>query len=356
MQQPDWVPSLELDVELSLTDREFEPTPRTRVRVHLGTAETGARLSRLRAGEDGRLHSRLILDEPIVARGGDRFVIRIPSPPRTVGGGEVLDPYPPRRNHATDRGRSRYQAGGASTRLERLADLLDRAASSGLNVSSIPLRLGLPPRESKPALERLGAIIVGDVAIHSRAMEDLENLLESMAAIHVANHPLEAGVSLQTLRAAAKAPSAIVDLALNRLKDRGRIELSASLVRPAGWTSKLDSREQATSDAILHEICTHPADPPSVGDLSARFGQTVPALLRRLERQGEIEKVSEDRYYSRESVDHMVGALRSGVVPGRKYTPAELKEVLGVTRKYLIPFLEYCDRTGSPNGVVTGGR
>jgi selenocysteine-specific elongation factor len=346
VQQPEWVPTLELDVELSLTDREFAPTPRTRVRVHLGTAETGARLSRLRAGEDGRLHSRLILDEPIVARGGDRFVIRNPSPPRTVGGGEVLDPYPPRRNHAADRGRSRYQGGGASTRLERLADLLDRAASSGLKVSSIPLRLGLPPRESMPALERLGAIVVGEVAIHPRAMEDLENLLESMAAIHVANHPLEAGVSLQTLRAAAKAPSSIVDLALNRLKDRGRIELSASLVRPTGWTSKLDSREQATSDAILHEICTHPAEPPSVGELSARFGQAVPALLRRLERQGQVERVSEDRYYSRESVDHMVGALRSGVVPGRKYTPAELKEVLGVTRKYLIPFLEYCDRTG----------
>jgi len=42
----------------------------------------------------------------------------------------------------------------------------------------------------------------------------------------------------------------------------------------------------------------------------------------------------------------MVGSLRSGLVPGRKYTPAELKELLGVTRKYLIPFLEYCDRAG----------
>jgi selenocysteine-specific elongation factor len=42
----------------------------------------------------------------------------------------------------------------------------------------------------------------------------------------------------------------------------------------------------------------------------------------------------------------MVETLRGSLVPGRRYSPAELKEVLGVTRKYLIPFLEFCDRTG----------
>jgi selenocysteine-specific elongation factor len=42
----------------------------------------------------------------------------------------------------------------------------------------------------------------------------------------------------------------------------------------------------------------------------------------------------------------MIGALRTTLEPGRIYTPAELKEVLGVSRKYLIPFLEFCDRKG----------
>jgi hypothetical protein len=41
----------------------------------------------------------------------------------------------------------------------------------------------------------------------------------------------------------------------------------------------------------------------------------------------------------------MVGSLRS-LDPGRKYTPGELREVIGVSRKYLIPFLEFCDRKG----------
>ena len=338
VQDPDWIPTHEVDVEMTLTDEEFDPTPRTRVRVHVGTAETGARLSRLRSSSDGRLYSRLVLDEPLMARGGDRFVIRLPSPQRTVGGGEVIDPYPPRRNAG---GESR-----PSTRVERLADLLQRAGTTGLSVSSIPIRIGWSPGDTPPALEKLGAVVIGDAALDFRAMEALEKKLESLVAIHVANHPLEAGVSLQTLRAAARGSSAIVDVALNRLEKKGRIETSGSLVRPAGWTSRLDSREQELSDAILRDICVHPGGPPSVAELESKFGQSARPLLRRLEREGAITKVAEDRYYSRDSLEKMVGTLRSGLIPGRKYSPAELKDVLGVTRKYLIPFLEYCDRTG----------
>ena len=346
IQQPDWIPSRELDVELTLTDVKFLPTPRSRVRVHIGTAETGARLSRLRPSIEGRLFSRLVLDEPLMARGGDRFVIRLPSPPRTVGGGEVIDPHPPRRNSMSAREERGALSPRSATRVERLREMLHRAGPAGLSVSSIPIRTGCLPGDSALALEQAGGIVIGNTALDSAAMESLEKKLESFVAIHVANHPLEAGVSLQTLRAAAKAPSQVIDVALSRLQEKGRIELSGSVVRPAGWSSTLDSGEQALSDAILHDICTHPADPPSVSELKSKFGGTVPPLLRRLERLGAITKIAEDRYYSRDSLETMVGALRSGLIPGRKYSPAELKEVLGVTRKYLIPFLEYCDRTG----------
>jgi selenocysteine-specific elongation factor len=151
---------------------------------------------------------------------------------------------------------------------------------------------------------------------------------------------------LQTLRVAAKADPQVIELALSRLEKKNRIERAGSLVRPAGWQSKLDDREQVLSDSILHDICTGVYEPPSVSDLESKFGKSTGALLRRLERQGQIERVAEDRYYGREPLERMVQKLSSTLVPGRNYSPAELKEVLGVTRKYLIPFLEFCDRKG----------
>jgi len=331
-----WTTTAEIDVALTITDSDIEPTSRTRLRLHIGTADTGARLSRLKRMNDGQVTARLILDDPIIARGGDRFVVRSASPPRTVGGGEVIDPFPPRKKRELQIGRME----------DRLASMLDAAGSAGMAIDVIPIRLGLSPAGSRELLEKSDAMCAGPIAVPKEAIADLENLLESFTALHMANHPLEPGVSLQTLRVAAKADPQVIELALGRLEKKNRIERAGSLVRPAGWQSKLDDREQALSDSILHDICTGVYEPPSVSDLESKFGKTTGALLRRLERQGQIERVAEDRYYGREPLEQMVRKLSSTLVPGRNYSPAELKDVLGVTRKYLIPFLEFCDRKG----------
>ena len=333
---PRWRPTSEIDVALTITDGDFEPTSRTRIRLHLGTADTGARFSRLKRMADAQLSARLILDDAIIARGGDRFVVRTPSPARTVGGGEVIDPFPSRK-------KKDLKIGPID---ERLANMLEAAGPAGLAMDAIPIRLGLNPAESAALLDRADVIHAGPIVVAKETIVELENLLESFTAIHMANHPLEPGVSLQTLRVAAKADPQVIELALDRLEKKNRIERAGSIVRPSGWTSKLDEREQQLSDSILHDICTGVYEPPSISDLELKFGKNTEALLRRLERQGQIERVGEDRYYGREPLDRMVEKLSSTLEPGRNYSPAELKEVLGVTRKYLIPFLEFCDRKG----------
>jgi selenocysteine-specific elongation factor len=70
------------------------------------------------------------------------------------------------------------------------------------------------------------------------------------------------------------------------------------------------------------------------------------ALLRYLERAESIVQVETDRYYARRPLHEMITALRAGMTPGREYAPPELRDILGLTRKFLIPFLEYCDRAG----------
>ena len=339
----EWVATHAFDATLSFANG-FHPTPRTRVRIHLGTSETGGRFGALRKDGD-TTHARVILDDPLMARGGDRFVVRLPSPARTVGGGRVLDPYPP----AKRRGRPRAAQGGS------LGHLLESAEAYGLSVRMIPIRTGLDPMESKRVLGEADAIIVSQRAYSPRAIRELETSIETVIGIEMANHSLEAGVSLQTVRSAVRAQSDVIDLVLMRLQKRRRIELVGSLARPFGWVSQLGEREQALSDAILHEICIHPVEPPSVSELAARFGGKTQAMLRRLEREGQLERVSDDRYYGLDAVSGMIQAIK-GLEKGRIYSPAELREVLGVSRKYLIPFLEYCDRKGvterSGNGRV----
>jgi len=346
--KPEWIPTREIDVTIKVTDSTFSPTPRTRVRVHIGTSETGARLSRLRSTGSAELHSRLVLEEPVVTRGRDRFVIRVPSPARTVGGGEVIDPYPSRRKSSGSLDEK------TSTLDERLTSMLASAGNAGLEITLLPIRTGFRAEEVQGALKRLNATIAGERVFASSVLADLEQSIAGLITLEMATHPLEAGVSLQKLRSSAKAPEQVVDLVLGRLSASGRADVDGSLVRPSGWSSKLNEREQSLSDAILHAICVQPLEPPSVGELEGKFGGSALALIRRLERQGELERVGEDRYYSRGALEQMVSTLRSSLAAGRKYSPAELREVLGISRKYLIPFLEFCDRRGVTERMEAG--
>jgi selenocysteine-specific elongation factor len=67
-----------------------------------------------------------------------------------------------------------------------------------------------------------------------------------------------------------------------------------------------------------------------------------------------IISVESDRYYSREAVSGLIDRLRGGMTEGKEYSPAELRDVIGLSRKFLIPFLEYCDRSGVTERRPTG--
>ena len=350
-----WTTSRELEAVLEFTDPGFVPSPRMRLRIHLGTSESTARVSGLRAdaADSSQTTARLILDDPILARGGDRFILRLPSPARTIGGGEVIDPYPLPRVRGSKRNAGN-EFSGLTDRVSRLARIVNASGIDGVEIDSLPVRTGLSPRRVGEVAASPDFLIAGDRIFSGDTVALLEKGIERTVAIELGNHPLEAGVSLQTIRALMKAPPAVMDFALDRLKKEKRIELAGSLVRPFGFAKNLDKGDQALSDAILHEICVRPSEPPSVSELTAKFGGSVPAMLRRLERDGELERVSDDRYYSVGAVAGMIEAMRHKLDPGKVCSPGELREVLGVTRKYLIPFLEFCDRKGFTERLEKG--
>jgi selenocysteine-specific elongation factor len=92
-----WLPSSRVEAEITISDDSVAIGPRTRLRFHLGTSDVGARISgsAQSAHADGSAFvATIVLDEPLLMRGGDRFVIRLPSPAITIGGGRVRDPYP----------------------------------------------------------------------------------------------------------------------------------------------------------------------------------------------------------------------------------------------------------------------
>ena len=321
-------------------------TPRSWLRLHAGASEVGARIVTADHTDDANVKrlARVTTDSPLVLRGGDRFVLRLPAPLRTVGGGVVIDPYArrrplPRRSVAElDR--------LATSPLDRLSFVLASQASRGVRIADIPVRVGCAPAAVGDIVEQTGAYIGRHNLFPPEAVEQVMASVRRIVAEYEIKSPLALGVPAQTVREGVRANEELADISIREMERDGEIESHGPLLRRLGWAPSPTDGDLEASNHLAHDICAGEQEPPSVGELVSRYGSSVPALLRFLERQGRIVQVEADRYYDRKALDHMIARLKGKLVPGQVYVPAQLRDVLGFSRKYLIPFLEFCDRSG----------
>jgi selenocysteine-specific elongation factor len=151
-------------------------------------------------------------------------------------------------------------------------------------------------------------------------------------------------MSLQAIRSGLGVVAVVADAVLARLVERGLVVVDHGLVHRNGWSPSPSPAQRSALDSVERVLHEAGREPPSVGELAGTYGAEIGAILRLLERRGQIVQVEPDRYYAASALAAVVSDLRRGTETGRAYGPSELREVLGVSRKYLIPLLEYCDR------------
>jgi selenocysteine-specific elongation factor len=345
-----WAATSVLEAEVELLPGAPRPiAARTRLRVHHGTAVVLARALPARAiapGERGVV--RLLLEAPLVVRGGDRFVLRSFSPVTTIGGGIVLDPFP-----RTGTGRRRPpRLAVDQAPAERLPLLAMDAGLQGLPVAGLAVRLGVPPGRVTAVIAEAGAglLTCGETLVARAAITAEVTRLAEVLRRHHEEHPLDPGMSLQALRAAVVAPApppAVLDQILDLGIRKRAWELAGSVVRVPGWQPALDARTTDARAFLARRLETARWQVPTVAELEREFPDTpVRPLLAHLAREGGIEQVDQERYAAKPALDQFRVALEAALTEVGAATPAVLRDRLGLTRKYLIPLLEWADRRG----------
>ncbi|MGH7525943.1 MAG: SelB C-terminal domain-containing protein, partial [Gemmatimonadales bacterium] len=345
-----WTPTTALDVELALGAAAPRPlTQRSRVRVHLGTAEILARVRPRAPIEPGQAGvARLALEGPVVARGGDRFVVRSYSPVTTIGGGRVLDPFPPRRSTLP----AEPSEGGPAACLQALL----RRRPAGIPVAMLPVLLGLSP-EAAGKLARLESTgrRVGDILVSAEAVAAVATrMLDRVRDFH-RGHASERGMPLETLRHSVRAPDALIEATLADLAGAGRLRRVDGVVSLAGFAPRIEGGD-AQVDRIVAILVEAELAPPSLSELERRTGRKdLAAILRLAAASGRVEAVERDRYYARPALDRFVEVLTE---VGREaaIAPSALRDRLGISRKFLIPLLEWADSKGLTERVGDGRR
>src|SRR6185436_12330408 len=158
-------------------------------------------------------------------------------------------------------------------------------------------------------------------------------------------HPSDPGMPLETLRHALRAPAAVVEAALGDSTRGGRLRLRDGLVWLAGFAPRVVGGD-AEIDRVVRILTEAHLSPPSVGELERSTGRRdLLAVLRLAAARGQVEAVERDRYYFRGALDRFVEVL-SEMGQNGPIIPAAVRDRLGISRKYLIPLLEWADIRG----------
>ena len=348
---PGWHATGMLDASVELLPGAHKPlASRTRVRVHLGTAEILARVVQTRAigpGETGQ--ARLVLEAPLVARGGDRFVLRSFSPVTTIGGGVVLDPFPPQRSRLR-----RRRIVPDQTPAQRLEALVVEAGLAGVATDTLAVRLGVAPRRVTTVIADVGdgLLVLPEMLVASAAVTAEAARLADVLRRHHKEHPIDPGMSLQALRAAVGAassppPAAVVDAVLAQGVRGRKLEIVESVARLPGWRPAFDARATGARDQVARRVAEAKWQVPTVAELERELPNApVRAVLAHLAREGVVEQMDQERYAAAPALAEFRAALEATLTELGSATPAELRDRLGLTRKYLIPLLEWADRRG----------
>jgi selenocysteine-specific elongation factor len=312
--------SAELMVELSLLERD-----------------------ELRPGEAGWV--QLFLVSPLPAVDGDRFILRLPSPAATVAGGVIVDSAP-RRHRRRDRQlvealRLRERADPAEAAVLELAKhasgLPELELANRLNRSPARLTEVLEPLIPSGAVHKLGTRWV----TRDQWQQLTDRILASLRSFHEAQ-PLRSGMPREELRSRAGIPADALGAALEVLAAEGQTVETSGEIALATHRRSLSEEQQTAVQGFLAELDAQPFNPPPLGDLLRRHHLT-PALLQYLVRQGQVVRVSDDTVFARAAYDDAVSRLRHHLEAHRSITVAAARDVLGSSRRYVLPLLEWLD-------------
>jgi selenocysteine-specific elongation factor len=361
-----------IDARFSLLKSARVLKDRARVHFHASTAETVAEVvirgaatadvrerqaadqdqeKKIRPGETAFVQLRLA--EPLLLLPGDRFILRQFSPVITIGGGEVMDPWPmPKRTGVDVNEFLNTVAEGAPEVV--LAARVARRGKGGLSVAQAIAETGW----TKPQLERVSAKTLqakgggaierfGEVMVTAAIFDSAKkDALAAVAAFHKAN-PLVTGFGKEELREKLELGPEVFAAVLDALVRDKKLEMAGELVHAPGRGVEMKDEEAESKRTIEDAFAAAGLKVPALKDVlaglkvdRARAQKIVTLLLR----DRVLVKVSEELVFHREALEGLRRMMAARKAQSAKIDVGAFKEMTGVSRKYAVPLLEWLDR------------
>ena len=317
------------------------------VKVHAGTAEVMARISLLEGAtlEPGATGwAQLRLAEPLAVAVGDRFVIRRPSPPETLGGGAVADISGERmrRRREAVAVLERRSAPTPASRLLAALDvprtLVEAGARAGLDAS-------VRDAAARELVESGRAVALADALLARESFEALATRVERTLAATHRRSPLRAGAPREEVRSSVSLPPKRFNALVERLAADGRIAERGNALALPWHVPTLTSAQESAWVRARAALAREPLQPPSPAQLESEYGldrELVAALAER----GDLVRIGTEAVFLPDAVARFAETVVSELAQTRTITVARARDLTGSSRKHVLPLLGFLDDRG----------
>jgi selenocysteine-specific elongation factor len=322
------------------------------IHVHYGSARLLARVTLLDRRDllpGDRAIARLRFATPIFAFIGDRFILRDSSGRRTIAGGRVLNDNAEGTKFRAPAERTFLNARATAPNDDLLTLIRTQLRRDGVGKSeALLLKSNFSEKEIATALAQLQreGVLFADGAIVADALwwEKLSRRATDAIDAEHAAHPDRVGMELTQLRAAlAIDDPQLFDALVSHLCAVG-FARARHVIKRGSHRPSLPPQLQPAGARIRSALSVRPFDPPSRRELMADADSQQ--ALRFLCETGEVLALTEDVILTAEAFAQMKTVIALALRTRGPSTLSELRQVLGTTRRILVPLLECLDRTG----------
>jgi selenocysteine-specific elongation factor len=344
-----------IDATLRYLKLPFKPIRNnTILRFHIATAQVEARLilldrAELEPGQEAFVQFSFF--DPIVILPGDRYIMRGSYAIQTLGGGMVLDIAPGRHKRLSAGLDAIYELLRRGS-LQQKADYhVEKGGYRGVARDYLAMLLGLKKEGIDAIVDELAREkkirAVGKTVVRAERFDAYKKLLEDLLNEFHAKNPLKIGISREELRTRLpETDQQVFQAALEEVAEQGVAEIEKDRVRLRSTAQKGDQSVEKLGAQIVSILDAAGLTPPTFGELAGELSMSEGAtrdLMGKLAYEGKVVKVKGDMYFSGKSIEELKGTVAENLGRRKEMSPMDFKAVFGLSRKYMIPLLEYLD-------------
>lgn len=344
-----------LDATLRYLKLPFKPIKNDSIlRFHIAATQEEARIVLLNRdviepGEE--LFAQFVFANPIVALPGDRYILRGSYAIQTIGGGEILDIMPGKHKRNAVYIDSTYKLLTEGNFMDKAEYHILKGGYEGIKREILSILLGKDEAHVSSLIENLvqhnKVTFIGKTVIHMDKFIDYKKTLEKLLDDFHTKNPQKIGISKEELRTRLpKVESQVFQAALEECIAEGNIEVEKDKVRIRDAGGKVDKEREHFVEDMIEKLHGYGLMPPHVKELAIELHKAenyVRDSMERLVYEGKVIKVKGDMYFHRNVIEDFKEKVLTYLRANKEMTPSDFKSTLNLSRKYMIPLLEYLD-------------